>query len=71
MSTLISEFWVLQRVNGDLGNVLGSAQRAVLSWLSSTQVGPVGGFVEEEAFGIQGLISEMELFLLGLGQIGS
>lgn len=43
----------------------------MLSWLSSTQVGPVGGFVEEEAFGIQGLISEMELFLLGLGQIGS
>lgn len=43
----------------------------MLSWLSSTQVGPVGGFVEEEAFVIQGLISEMELFLLGLGQIGS
>ena len=43
----------IQRVGGGLGQVFGSAQEAVLSLLTQVHVGPGGGFVKEEAFGIQ------------------
>ena len=53
----------MQCVYGGCGEFLGSAQRAVLSWLNLARVGPGEGFVVGKAFGIQGLVSEMELFL--------
>ena len=42
----------------------------MLSWLNLAQVSPGGGFAVGGTFAIQGLISEMELFLHGLGQTG-
>ena len=44
----------------------------VLSWLSLTpKVSPGGTFVAREVFAIQGLVFEVELFLHGLGQVGT
>ena len=43
----------------------------VLSWLNLAQEGPGGASVLWEAFAMQGLVFEMELFLHGLGQAGS
>lgn len=51
--------------------VLGSAQRAMLSWLSLAQIAPGERFVGGETFGIQRLVSEIELFLHGLDQTSS
>ena len=43
----------------------------MLSCLSLVQVSPGGGFVVREEFAIQGLISEMELFLHDFSLAGS
>ena len=43
----------------------------MLSWLMLAELFPGGGFGVGEAFGIRALLSEMEEFFHGLGQIGS
>ena len=71
---MISELrggWVFQSVWGGLGQVLGSAHRAVLSWLNLAQVHPGGECLVGDVFGILGLVSELELFLHGLVQKGT
>ena len=50
----------MQCVYGGCGEFLGSAQRAVLSWLNLARVGPGEGFVVGK---VGKAVSEMELFL--------
>ena len=56
----------MQHVGGSL-----SVQRSVVSWLSLPQVIPGRVFLAGETFDVQDLVSEMKMFLHGLGQAGS
>ena len=61
----------MQRFTGCYGKILRSPERALLYWLNLAQMGPGGWFLVEEAFGIQGLVSRMEICLHGLAQTGN